>query len=67
MPPVIEGLVPVFVEFHEGSVFSLIVLVESLVHEEVQFIATVEVATSLTWAWWEFNHITVSGDWVECH
>ena len=44
-------MVPVFVEGHESFILSVVVIVVSSVHEEVQFITTVEIAASFTWAW----------------
>ena len=50
MPPSVEFIVPGRVEVHEGIVLIIISFIESLVHEVVELIATVEVATSFAWA-----------------
>lgn len=58
-------MVPVFVEGHECFILSVIVVVEGSVHEEVQFVTAVEIATSFTWAWLFRNNGTVSIQNVE--
>ena len=50
VPPVVEGEIPGIIKFHEGPIFSIVMLIVSSVHEEIKFITTVEVTASITWA-----------------
>ena len=59
VPPVVERLIPGIIEFHEGSIFRIVMFIVSSVHEEIKFITTVEVTASFTWAKYSnFNNIT---------